>query len=380
MIDVKLIGERIRELRRKRGLTQSEFADRLMVSFQAVSNWERGIAPPDLENLIRIASFFGVLTDDLLRPARDSLFLGIDGGGTKTEFAVVTADGSVIKRILRGGCNPNDVGFAKTLSVISDGIHEILLEHPALKAVFCGVAGILTGGHERRLHTELSKLYPQLKIEVKTDSANLFAMDDGAHMAVISGTGSVVFVRRGEAHTRIGGWGYLLDEAGSGYDIGRDAIRVALEEEDGQTEPSILGTLVRRHMGVDAVSDHLGKIYGGGKPYIAGFSETVFEAYGQGDTNAADIIDKTARAIAKLLNRGVETYGAEPRAIASGGIFENHGDILCPAVKKYSTVELTVNCLPPVYGACRAACALGGHALTDSFSQNFNKTYGGYTV
>ena len=380
MINVKLIGNRIRELRRERGITQSEFAERLLVSFQAVSNWERGIAPPDLENLVRIASFFGVLTDDLLRPARDSLFLGIDGGGTKTEFTVVSADGNVVKRLLRGGCNPNDVGFSKTLSLISDGIHEILLEHPALKAVFCGVAGVLTGGHEGRLQTELSKLYPQLKMQIKTDSANLFAMDDEADMAVISGTGSVVFVRRGETNIRIGGWGYLLDEAGSGYDIGRDALRVALEEEDGQTEPSILGRLVRRHMGVDAVSDHLGRVYSGGKPYIASFSEAVFEAHRQGDASAADIIDKTARAIAKLLSRGIDTYCAKPRAIASGGIFENHGDILCPAIRKYSTAELTVNGLPPVYGAVRAACALGGQPLTESFSQNFNKTYGGYTV
>ena len=74
MLDINLLGDRIRELRKQRGLTQNAFADELHVSFQAVSNWERGIAPPELENLINIAAYFGVLVDNLLRPQNDDLF------------------------------------------------------------------------------------------------------------------------------------------------------------------------------------------------------------------------------------------------------------------------------------------------------------------
>ena len=57
MLDINLLGNRIKELRKQRGLTQNAFADALHVSFQAVSNWERGIAPPELENLINIATY-----------------------------------------------------------------------------------------------------------------------------------------------------------------------------------------------------------------------------------------------------------------------------------------------------------------------------------
>ena len=74
MLDINLLGDRIRELRKQRGLTQNAFADELHVSFQAVSNWERGIAPLELENLINIAAYFGVLVDNLLRPQNDDLF------------------------------------------------------------------------------------------------------------------------------------------------------------------------------------------------------------------------------------------------------------------------------------------------------------------
>ena len=72
MVDTKCIGNRIKALRLERGMTQNSFAEVLGVSFQAVSNWERGVAPPDLDNLVRVAAFFGVTVDDLLRVDRKS--------------------------------------------------------------------------------------------------------------------------------------------------------------------------------------------------------------------------------------------------------------------------------------------------------------------
>ena len=68
------IGENIRFLRRKSGLTQEELADALNISFQSVSKWERGESLPDLALLPAIANFFAVTTDELLGMAsiRDS--------------------------------------------------------------------------------------------------------------------------------------------------------------------------------------------------------------------------------------------------------------------------------------------------------------------
>lgn len=380
MLNINLLGNRIKELRKQRGLTQNAFAEALHVSFQAVSNWERGIAPPELENLIHIAAYFGVLVDDLLRPQKDDLFLGIDGGGTKTEFLLVSADGYVQKRLIKSGCNPNDIGYSKMISLISDGVGDILKEFQSVKSVFCGIAGISTGDYAKRLHDELKKRYPQINIQVKNDSFNLFALYEEADMAVISGTGSVVFVKDETSYKRLGGWGYLLDGAGSAYDIGRDALREALRQEDMKESPSLMSRMLYKKLNTDTVWNHINTVYNEGKPYIAGLASVVFEAYGQEDERAKEIVDKNAKALAELLGAGVRLYGAAPIAIASGGLFEHYGDIMTEHIGKYSSVKLKMSDLPPIYGACRSACMMEGCKPVDEFYENFKKTYGGIKV
>ena len=380
MLDIKILGNRIKELRKQRGLTQNDFAEALHVSFQAVSNWERGIAPPELENLINIATYFGVLVDDLLRPKNEELFLGVDGGGTKTEFLLVSSDGYVQKRLVKSGCNPNDIGYSKMISLISDGVGDILKEFQSVKSVFCGIAGISTGDYAKRLHDELKKRYPQINIQVKNDSFNLFALYEEADMAVISGTGSVVFVKDETSYKRLGGWGYLLDGAGSAYDIGRDALREALRQEDMKESPSLMSRMLYKKLNTDTVWNHINTVYNEGKPYIAGLASVVFEAYRQEDERAKEIVENNAKALAELLGAGVRLYGASPIAIASGGLFEHYGDIMTEHIGKYSSVKLKMSDLPPIYGACRSACMMEDCKPGDEFYENFKKTYGGIKV
>ena len=375
MIDVAWIGNRIRMLRQGAGLTQGAFAELLGVSFQAVSNWERGVAPPELETLLRIATHFEIALDDLVRPHGETSYLGVDGGGTKTEFAVVTADGTVKKRMVKGGCNPNDIGFSAMKELMEEGIRECLLGFPLLEQVFLGIAGISVGDFSERLCRELKRVFPRLRIRVRTDVFNLFATDGTADMAVVSGTGSAVFVRQAGEYRRLGGFGYLFDRAGSAYDIGREAVSLALKEEDGLCPPSLLHRKLCEKMNAASVWSRLGALYDGGKPYIAGLATVVFEAYREGDADAERIIDESAKALADLLTAGVRLYGAHPTAITGGGLFRHYPDIMIGRVGAYSDVRLVTCDLPPVYGACKTACA--GMSVPDrTFYENFRETYG----
>lgn len=70
MFDINKIGKKISSLRKEKGLTQMELADRLCISFQAVSNWERGNTMPDISKLPELAEIFGVSIEDILGDER----------------------------------------------------------------------------------------------------------------------------------------------------------------------------------------------------------------------------------------------------------------------------------------------------------------------
>ena len=61
---------KLAELRKRRGITQKELAETLLVSPQTISKWENGMTCPDLEMLVRLTEYFGVTTDMLLGIAR----------------------------------------------------------------------------------------------------------------------------------------------------------------------------------------------------------------------------------------------------------------------------------------------------------------------
>ena len=375
MIDPKLIGSRIRELRKKRGLTQSEFASIISVSFQAISNWERGIAPPDIENLMIIASYFGVLVDTLIVPTGEDIYVGIDGGGTKTRFVAVSSTGCVVKRIVKSGCNPNDIGFSGTEALISEGLNEIIKDYPSVKSVFAGIAGMTTGNYDERLRESLARLYPRIGFQVKSDAFNIFGLCDKADMALISGTGSVLFVKTDDSYARLGGWGHLFDNAGSAYDIGREAVRHALECEEHRKTPTLLYKKLLERVKTKTVWEHINILYEGGRAYIASLSQVVFDALAEGDADARRIVDDSARALAKLLNLGVSLYGAGAVAVASGGLFEHHKEVMIDTIARYSDVKIVTSGLPPIYGACRLACLEACDELVESFYENFARTY-----
>jgi len=380
MPDPKVIGAQIKALRKQRNLSQSRLAEELGVSFQAVSNWERGAAPPDLENLVQLASCFGVLVDDLLRPQGDAVYLGIDGGGTKTEFVVINEQGAVLDRVLEPGCNPNDIGFQASFDRISGGIRDVLVRFPRLRSVFCGIAGISAGDQRSRMLELLQQKFPALHLQVQSDPANLFGIDDRFSMAVICGTGSVVYVKQGDTLTRLGGWGYLLDSAGSAYDLGRDALAAALDREDRQEPPTALGTLLLQRLERPRIYDAIPALYGGGKAYIASLAPLVFRAHAQGDSDASAILEKTAARLGQLLEQGIRLCGAAPSAVAGGGIFQQYADVLLPMIHKYTDTEITVCSgpfgwgLPPVCGACRLSLAALA-PVPEQFRQNFKSTY-----
>ena len=102
MFRMENIAESLKKHRKKMKLTQKELAEKLFVSTQSVSKWERGEALPDIAHLWRLAEIFCVSVDVLLGndTPKEKTLIGVDGGGTKTEFILINEKGTLLKRVL----------------------------------------------------------------------------------------------------------------------------------------------------------------------------------------------------------------------------------------------------------------------------------------
>lgn len=305
----------------------------------------------------------------------ERVVLGIDGGGTKTAFCVANYNGHICEYFIDHGSNPNDIGSEECLEILSRGIQKALTDFKELSEIFCGIAGVATGGQIDFLTEELINRFPDKKIVVNSDYENILAMDEQSDMAIISGTGSVVCVRTNEGYAHLGGWGYLFDKEGSAYDIGREAVFTSLEEEELLKPHSLISDILKEQLNVSKVRDAVGSMYKGGKPYIASLAKSVFQAYQANDEKAIEIIDKNAKRLAELLNSAVKQYNVLPRAVAGGGMFEHYGDIMLEHMSKYTDVKVVIPNCAPIYGACRRARKLADDTVPSEFQQNFTESY-----
>lgn len=373
MIDIAKLGERIKYYRKKEGMTQNELAESLGVSFQAVSNWERGVAPPDIDNLVLLSRHFNVLLDTLINQDSSDCMLGIDGGGTKTEFVVFTIDGVVKKRIVMDASNPNDIGLNESICLIKKGIDLCLIEYPEIKNVFCGIAGAGAGVNKVEMEKAFKLAYKNIDISIDTDVANLVALDKNNSVYLICGTGSVVMANTGKEIKRFGGWGYLFDEQGSAYDIGKDGIKATLAYADGFGEYTLICDLIEQKLN-GKLWANIKTVYEKGKPFIASLAPLVFEAYVKNDKVAIDIIDSNCKRLALLLNSAFN-YSLNRSVTLAGGLVTNYADIILKHLSKYCEANFVIPALPPVYGACVKCLTLAKLNENNLFKENFKQSY-----
>jgi glucosamine kinase len=173
----------------------------------------------------------------------------------------------------------------------------------------------------------LSRLVPRCPVVVVNDA--LIALEAGAPGAagvvVIAGTGSIAYGRdsRGRA-ARAGGWGYVLGDEGSGYWLGRQALRAVLRASDGRGPATPLTARVLAHYEVSRPQDLVREIYYGRfKPStVAACASLVEEVANEGDTWAQALIDTGAQELS-LAARAVCDRLSLPDGpvILAGGIF-----------------------------------------------------------
>lgn len=372
MSDIRQIGANIRFYREKMGLTQRALADNVLVSFQAISAWERGLSIPDLENVVRMANYFGITVDALLTGTAQELFVGIDGGGSKTDFVLFEKDGTVRNLIRLQGSNPNDRGLDASLEVLCKGMEQLLAGRTP-QAVFAGIAGASIEDLRLAITAQLRDRF-RTRADVDSDAANVLscAKKPENAMAIICGTGSCVFVRKNNNRYRLGGWGFLLDQAGSAYDVGKDAVRCALGAEDGLQEKTLMTMRVAELFGGNPY-DGIPIIYKKGRPYLASLAHIVVESAQEGDSCAMNILNENAQRLADIIETAIRRFGLPEEFVAAGSFFQN--DLFRSIVERKAGIKLTLPDVPPVYGACIEALRSENIPIPTGFHDTFMESY-----
>jgi N-acetylglucosamine kinase-like BadF-type ATPase len=247
-------------------------------------------------------------------------------------------------------------------------------------AICLGIAGVDRPGDLAVVHGIMKRIGYKARVLVVNDA--LVALEAGAPgqpgVVVISGTGSISYGRnaRGEA-ARSGGWGYVLGDEGSGYWIGRAALRAVLREADRRGPATMLTALLLDHFGVPQAQSLIHEVYHTNlRPAAIGsLAQCVQSAFSAGDAVAIGILRGAANeleASALAVARRLELVGEPFAFILAGGIFravpwlQQELERRLPVSAPRSRVQLLDR--EPAAGAVALALQHAhGHALVPSY-------------
>ena len=257
--------------------------------------------------------------------------LGIDGGGTHTTAWLADTNLSVLARVQAGPSNPVKIGITgaqhELARAYTKALRQAHLQPSRLDAVCAGLAGGDSALIQRCMLRWIRKAIPARAHMMTTDAAVTLAagLGESQGIIVISGTGSIAFGRdRRGGILRVGGWGSLFDDAGSGYDVGRKAIAAALRAHDGRGKSTALTQALCRelHLGkiTEAVPLHLSA------QDIAALFPLVHQAASKSDAVARRLCREAAGNLAELATTLISRLRWKRRPIpvvCSGGVFRS---------------------------------------------------------
>lgn len=246
--------------------------------------------------------------------------LGIEGGGTKTEWVLLETGGEGQRTVGQGSLP------AANLRIIDDAALERTFRAMPEGAGRVGacLAGCVTAADHDRLRGLAQKVWPSAEIVVGSDRdsgfATAFGDDDG--ILVIAGTGSAVTGRRAGRIERAGGWGQLLGDQGSGYSLGMQALRYVLTHYDLTGHVSHLAEDILRTLALNRLRDLIQWVAEADKMSVARLAPVAFAAARRDHPEMLAAVQGGARILAEFTAAVAERLDLEgPRVAAYGGLF-----------------------------------------------------------
>jgi N-acetylglucosamine kinase-like BadF-type ATPase len=294
--------------------------------------------------------------------------VGVEGGGTKTSVALADETGNILSKIVTGPSNFLIIGIEKACENIVDGIDSCLkdldIDKSTLHTIMLGLAG--AGRLFERNNIKYG--FKDFSLRSGFDFANIIVDSDArisleaafpnkAGMVLIAGTGSIMFGKDDEGNTfRVGGWGRILGDEGSGFFMGKEALKAVVQEIDGRGEKTMLSRLLDEKYKLNSLETIIKAIYTDNFD-IASIAITVFEAAQKNDKIAISILDEAVENLCLHVKTMVEKIKFKDNLGISftGSILTNEGYVRTNLINmlkdKFPFLVITESEKTPLEGA-----------------------------
>lgn len=275
------------------------------------------------------------------------VFVGVDGGGSRTRVVIADEQGRILGRGEAGGSNINFVGEAALRTALADAWKAAwrAAGQPArpAKAAFLGLAGVASAGAHETVRLIASQIGMASVDDIGVDHdiavALAGAFEAGPGLALVVGTGSSCFGRNAYGHeARAGGYGPVIDDGGSGYWLGRMALRAAVFAADGRGPATTLTEAVFAKLIISEIRGVAQRLYREqiSRETVATLAPDVIAAAQAGDPVAITICARGAddvAAMAEAVSRSLDLHEVPVAFIGSAGNHPYYRGLIETAVR-----------------------------------------------
>jgi N-acetylmuramic acid 6-phosphate etherase len=294
--------------------------------------------------------------------------LGVEGGGTKTAWVLVERDGEELQIVEEGKLPAANFRLATP-----ERLRTIFLELPReIDRAGIFLAGCGTAADRQSLARLCAEIWPAAKIITGSDrdSGLAAALGHADGIAVNAGSGSSVSGRRGDKIENAGGWGHILGDAGGGYFLSIQALRLILREYDLHRGEVQFTTKVLHALSLNTLDELVRWAQIADKMEVATLAPVVFEAAANGDARVMEIIEKGARVLTEYTEAvATRLHLLAPKVILLGGLF--HRDSIYTHAfrrrlkKNLPDARVATAERSPELGAAWLAAEMGDHATIE---------------
>lgn len=307
----------------------------------------------------------------------DANYVGVDGGGTRTRAVVAGRDLVPRGRGASGPANAASNPVPRVVEAVREAVDDALsaagVSHTSVACVSCGLAGVESTAAGTRLRAALEGVYGEGRVVVTTDARIALAgATEGPPgtpgVVLIAGTGAIAFGAnpRGD-EARAGGWGPIIGDEGSGYDIARRGLAAVVRSLDGRGPHTFMADALLLSEGTRSVLELVQKLNraGEGPRDVGAYFPIVLSAARRGDSSARSILEEAGEELAlaavtvvKKLEMAHESF----LVAATGGVFSAGELILSPIRRRLAAEAPHATLGPPAHapdiGAIRLALAM----------------------